>query len=103
MDLNTSEFQFGPVKVHHRPPQKDVKKVPSSYGPENWISNNGIKGQEVALCSPLFCMQTKRQCKVVLLGKKGRSVGIYINTVVFVMWTYSDQLGQNNQTVFINW
>ena len=72
MDLNTSEFQFGPVKVHHRPPQKDVKKVPSSYGPENWISNNGIKGQAVALCSPLFCMQTKRQCKVVLLGKKGR-------------------------------
>ena len=47
MDLNTSEFQFGPVKVHHRPPQKNVKKVPSSYGPENWISNNGIKGQEL--------------------------------------------------------
>ena len=81
MDLNTSEFQFGPVKVHHRrPPQKDVKKVPSSYGPENWISNNGIKGQAVALCSPLFCMQTKRQYKVVLLGEKVGSVGIYINS-----------------------
>ena len=90
MDLNTSEFQFGPVKVHHRPPQKNVKKVPSSYGPENWISNNGIRGQAVALCSPLFCLQTKRQSKVVLLSKKVGPSG-YTSIVFFVMWTYSHQ------------